>query len=142
MLLKSRRRGSLAPRQVLCAQNKGAARGARRLLDLLLTLVTGQIGGTLRRMARLAAFGVITLVFVVIALAMGAEACFLALDAALGPLRAALILAGIALVLAALASIPLWRKPAPPPPSAAATLAQLAIALGLGFLAERGGKKD
>ena len=112
------------------------------MLDLLLTLVTGQIGVNLRRIARLAAFGLATLVLLVIALAMGAEACFLALDAALGPIRAALILAAIALALAGLASIPLWCKPAPPPPSAAATLAQLAIAVGLGFLAERGAKKD
>ena len=112
------------------------------LLDLLLTLVTGQVGVNLRRFARLAVFGAITLVFVVIALAMGAEALFLALDAALGPIRAALTIAAIAIVLAGLASIPLWRKPPPPPPSAAATLAQLAIAVGLGMMAQRKEKKD
>ena len=112
------------------------------MLDLLLSLVTGQIGANLRRFARLAAFGAVTLTFVVIALAAGAQALFLALDAALGPIRAALIIAAGALTLAGLASIPLWRKPPPPPPSAAATLAQLAIAVGLGLMAERKEKKD
>jgi hypothetical protein len=107
------------------------------VLDLLLSLVTGQIGANLRRFVRIAAFGVLTLAFLLIALAAGAAALFLALDAALGPIRAALIVAAGAIVLAGLASIPLWRKPAPPPPSAAATLAQLAIAVGLGLMARR-----
>lgn len=112
------------------------------MLDLLLTLVTGNIGVNLKRFVRLAAFGAATLIFAIIALAAGAEALFLALDAALGPIRAALIIAAGAVVLAGLASIPLWRKPAPPPPSAATTLAQIAIAVGLGLMAERKEKKD
>jgi hypothetical protein len=112
------------------------------LLDLLVTLVTGQVGANLRRFARLAAFAAVALVFVAIALAAGAAALILALDAALGPIRAARVVAGGAAVLAGLASIPLWLKPKQPPPSAAATLAQLALAIGLGFLAERNAKKD
>ena len=76
------------------------------MLDLLLTLVTGQIGANLKRFARLAAFGALTLTFAIIALAAGAQALFLALDAALGPIRAALIVAAGAVVLAGLASIP------------------------------------
>ncbi len=112
------------------------------MLDLIVTLVTGQMGANLRRYARLAAFAAVTLVFAAIALAAGAAALFMALDAALGAVKAALIVAGAAALLAALASIPLWRKPPPPPPSAAATLAQLAVAVGLGFLAERKAKRD
>lgn len=110
------------------------------MFDLVVTLVTGQIGANLRRLARKAVFAFAALVFAVIAVAAGAEALFLALDAALGPVKAALIVAAGAAVLAGLASIPLWRKPDPPPPSAAATLAQLALAVGLGFLAERKAK--
>ncbi|HXT05333.1 MAG TPA: hypothetical protein VN715_00160 [Roseiarcus sp.] len=112
------------------------------MLDLLLTLVTGQIGANLRRIARLAAFAAATLIFAAIALAAAAAALFLTLDAALGPVSAALIVAVGAIGLAALASIPLWRKSAPPPPSAAATLAQLAIAVGLGMMAPRKEKND
>ena len=112
------------------------------MLDLLLSLVTGQIGVNLRRFARLAAFGALTLGLALIALAAGAAALFLALESALGSLGASLVVAAGAALLAGLASIPLWRKPAPPPPSAAATLAQIAIAVGLGLLAERRGKKE
>jgi hypothetical protein len=112
------------------------------LLDLLVTLVTGQVGANLRRLARAAVFAAATLFFVLIALAAGASALFLALDAALGTLRAALVVAAGAIVLAGLASIPLWRKRRPPPPSAAETLTQLALAVGLGFLAERKARKD
>lgn len=124
------------------AHKSGRRPGSPSLLDLLVTLVTGQVGANLRRYARLAAFAAATLAFAIIALAEAGQALFLALDDALGPIRAALIMAAGAAVLAALASIPLWRKPPPPPPSAASTLAQLAVAVGLGLMAGRRGKKD
>jgi drug/metabolite transporter (DMT)-like permease len=112
------------------------------LLDLIVTLVTGQIGANLRRYVRLAVFAAVTLVLAAVALAAGAVAAYSALDAALGPVKAALVVAAVAAILAGLASIPLWRKPAPPPPSAAATLAHLVVAVALGLLAERKTKKD
>jgi hypothetical protein len=112
------------------------------LLDLLLSLATGQVGANLRRFVRLAVCGAVVLAFALVALAAGAAALFLALDEALGPIRAALVIAAGAVVLAGLTSIPLWRKPAPPPPSPAATLAQLAVAVGLGLMADRKGKKE
>jgi hypothetical protein len=112
------------------------------VIDLLVTLVTGQVGANLRRFARLAVFAALALTFLAIALAAGAVGLVLALDAALGPIRAALTVAGGAFVIAALVSIPIWIKPKPPPPSAAATLAQVALALGLGFLADRKARKD
>ncbi len=112
------------------------------MLDLLVTLLTGKVGVNLRRLARAAVFAAVTLAFALIALAAGAAALFLALDAALGAVKAALVIAAAAAVLAGLASIPLWVKAKPPPPSAAETLTQLALAVGLGFLAERKARKD
>jgi cyanate permease len=111
------------------------------LLDLLVTLFTGQLSANLRGFARKAAFAAVVFVFALIALSAGAAALFLALDAAVGALKAALIVAAAAAVLAALASIPLWRRPEPPP-SATATLVQLALAVGLGLLAARKDKPD
>jgi len=81
------------------------------------------------------------LVFGLIALGAGAAALFLALDAAFGALKAALIVAAVAAGLAGLASIPLWRR-SEPPPSAAATLVQLALSVGLGLLAARKDKPE
>ncbi len=112
------------------------------MLDLLVTLVTGQIGANLKRYARLAAFAVLAGALALIALAAGAAALFMALASALGPIEAALILAALAAALAGIVSIPLWRKPAERPPSAAATLVQLALAVGLGFLADRKARRE
>ena len=112
------------------------------MLDLLVTLLTGQAGETLRRYARLAAYAAVTLVFALIALTAGSAALFMELSAALGPIEAALVVAGVAAALAGLASIPLWRQPAPPPPSAASSLVQVALAVGLGFLADRKARKE
>ena len=111
------------------------------MLDLLVTLVTGHVGANLRGFARKAAFAAVTLAFALIALAAGAAALFLALDASLGAIKASLIIAAVAAALAALASIPLWRR-REPEPSAAATLVQLALTVGLGLIAKRGDKGE
>jgi len=107
------------------------------MLDLLVTLVTGHVGANLRGFARKAAFAAVTLAFALIALAAGAAA----LDASLGAIKASLIIAAVAAALAALASIPLWRR-REPEPSAAATLVQLALTVGLGLIAKRGDKGE
>ena len=112
------------------------------MLNLLVTLITGNVGANLRRFGRLAAFAAVALTFALIASIAGCAAAFLALERAVGAIGAALIIAGGAAVAAVLAAIPLWWKPKPPPPSAATTLVELAVAVGLGLLAERKAKKD
>ena len=118
-----------------------AAVYATAMLDLLVTLITGQLGANLRGFSRKVAFAAVALVFALIALIAGAAALFLALDAALGPIKASLTVAAVAAACAALASIPLWRR-REPEPSAAATLVQLALAVGLGLIAKRGDKGE
>ena len=78
------------------------------MLDLLVSLVTGNVGVTLRRFARIAAFAVLTAAFLLIALIAASTAGYLALEAAMGPVRAALVVTGVAALLAGIASIPLW----------------------------------
>jgi membrane protein DedA with SNARE-associated domain len=107
------------------------------MFDAVLALLTGSFNANLRRFARMAAFAAVAIVFAVIALAAGAAALFLALDAALGGIRASLVVAAAAAVIALIASIPLWRKPKPPPSSQLATLVELAVAIGLALLTER-----
>ena len=112
------------------------------MLDLLVSLVTGNVGANLRRFARVAAFAGLTAAFALIALIAVSTAGYLALEAAVGPIRAALVVAGIAALLAGLASIPLWAGAKPAPKSAATSLVELTLAVGLGMLAERKGQKD
>ena len=110
------------------------------MLNLLVTLITGNVGANLRRFGRLAMWAAATLVFASVALIAAGAAAFLALERAVGAIGAALIVAGGAAVAAVIAAIPLWWKPKPPPPSAAATLVELAVAVGLGLIAERRAK--
>ena len=112
------------------------------MLDLLVSLVTGNVGVSLRRFARVAAFAVLTAVFLLIALIAASTAGYLALEAALGPIRASLIVAGVAALIAGLVSIPLWMGAKPAPKPAAASLVELALAVGLGMLADRKRKPD
>ena len=111
------------------------------MLDFIVSLVTGHVGANLQRFARVAAFAALTAAFLLIALIAASAAAFLALEAELGPIDAALVLAAIAALLAGLASMPLWAGGKPPPP-AAASLVELALAVGLGMLADRKGKRD
>ncbi len=106
------------------------------MLDLIASLVKGVIGPNLRRVARLAAFAALTLAFGLIAITAGSLALFLALEAALGPIKAAFIIAAGAAVLALLASTPLWWK-TKPPPSQVTTLVELAITVALALLLDR-----
>ena len=112
------------------------------MLDLIVSLVTGNVGVNLRRFARVAAFAGLTAAFLLIALIAASTAGYLALEAALGPVRATLVVAGVAALLAGLASIPLWAGSKPAPKPAAASLVELALVVGLGMLAERKGRKD
>ena len=107
--------------------------------ELIASLFQGVMQPQLSRLARLAAFGAVTLAFALIALGAAALALFLALSAPLGALGAALAIAGAAAVLAALASIPLWIKPKPPP-SQLATLVELGVSVALALLLERKAK--
>jgi len=107
------------------------------MLELALALIAGNVGAKLRRYARLAAFAVVALALALVALAALAFALFLWLDIELGALPAALVVAASAGVLALIASIPLWLKPNPPPTTAAATLVELAVSIGLALLTER-----
>ncbi len=118
------------------------SRGAARLLDLLVSLITGPLSAKFGAIARKAAFAAATLAFALMAIGFGAFALFLALSDALGPLKAALVVAGFAAALAFIASIPVWRRPPPPPVSAAATLSQLAVAVALSLLAARRDKPE
>jgi hypothetical protein len=112
------------------------------MLDLLTSVITGNVGVSLQRFAKLAAFAALTGVFLAIALVACAIGVFDWLEPRFGAVEAAAKLAGGAVVLAALASVPLWRKPKPPPPSAMSSLLELALAVGLGLLTERGRKRD
>jgi hypothetical protein len=111
------------------------------MLELALALLAGNVGAKLRRYVRLAAFAAVALALALVALAALVFALFLWLQYELGPLRAALVIAAGAGVLAFLASIPLWLKPKPPPPTAAASLIELAVTIGLALLTERKPKK-
>ena len=102
------------------------------MLNLLTSLITGNLGAEVQRFARLAAFAALTGVLAAIAFVAAAFAIFYWLEPRYGAVEAAAMLAAGALVLAALTSIPLWLKRKPPPPSTASNLLELALAVGLG----------
>lgn len=87
-------------------------------------LLRGQARQAARRVAIPAAFAVVTLVFVSLAIIGLFAAFFFMLEPSQGPLKAALILSGSALALAALASMPLWFPKRKPPPAPEPTLAE------------------
>jgi membrane associated rhomboid family serine protease len=107
--------------------------------ELIAALFQGALQPQLRRIARLAALGAVTLAFGLIALGAAALAIFLALSAPLGALGAALVIAAAAAALGGLASIPLWIKPKPPP-SQIATLVELGVTIALALLLDRKAK--
>jgi len=93
------------------------------MLDLA-SLLRGHARRAARRVAIPAAFAIVTLVFVSLAITALFAALFFMLEPSQGPLRAALILSASALVLAALASTPLWFPRRKPPPAREPTLAE------------------
>ena len=107
------------------------------MLDLLAAILAQQSNSGAKRKESLPIFSIALVAGLsLVALGFLAVALWFAIAPPLGPVAGALVVAAIAAVLALLASVPLWRK-AEPEPSVAATLLELALAVGAGLLAER-----